>query len=98
MGFALRMAQKGGKHSRAKPLAGFGGGGVVEIVDDYDGNTYRAVYTVKFAGIVYGLHAFQKKSKTGKKTNKTDIETVKRRLRMATKDFEKRQATENGQA
>lgn len=96
MGFALRMAQKGGKHPRAKALTGFGGSGVVEIVDDYDGDTYRAVYTVKFERLVYGLHAFQKKSKKGKKTNKADIATIKRRLRMATKDFEKRQEARNG--
>ncbi len=61
-------AQTGGKHPDAKPLKGFKGAGVVEVAEDDDGNTYRAVYTVKFAGVVYVLHAFQKKSKRGIKT------------------------------
>jgi phage-related protein len=65
MGFALYLSQAGGKHVDARPLKGFGGAGVLEIVEDYDGETYRAVYTVKFAGAVYTLHAFQKKSKKG---------------------------------
>src|SRR3546814_3702782 len=60
MGYALHLAQTGSKHDAAKPLAGFGGAGVLEVVDDYDGDTYRAVYTVKFADRVYVLHAFQK--------------------------------------
>src|SRR5579862_2111353 len=68
MGFALRQAQKGGRHLAAKILRGFGGGGVLEVVEDDDGNTYRAVYTVRFPGAVYMLHAFQKKSKKGSKT------------------------------
>lgn len=63
MGYALHLAQLGGKHPGAKPLIGYRGAGVLEIVDDYDGDTYRAVYTVKFASAVYVLHAFQKKSK-----------------------------------
>src|SRR5919106_967989 len=63
IGYALYFAQRGDKHPRAKPLKGFGGAGVLEIVEDHDGNTYRAVYTVKFAGVVYVLHAFQKKAK-----------------------------------
>jgi phage-related protein len=54
-GFAIRLAQRGGKHPDAKPLKGFGGAGVLEVVEDYDGDTYRAVYTVKFASIVYVL-------------------------------------------
>ena len=62
-GQALFDAQRGQKHPDAKPLKGFGGAGVLEVVEDDDGNTYRAVYTVRFAGIVYVLHAFQKKSK-----------------------------------
>jgi phage-related protein len=94
MGFALRTAQSGGKHPRAKSLTGFGGGGVLEIVDDYDGDTYRAVYTVSFSGVVYALHAFQKKSKTGKKTPQLDILRVKARLKLAARDFEKRQSAE----
>jgi phage-related protein len=63
IGFALRRAQDGGKHPDAKPLKGFGGASVMEIVEDHDGDTYRAVYTVRFADAVYVLHVFQKKSK-----------------------------------
>ena len=62
MGYALDLAQRGEKHPDAKPMKGFGSG-VLEVVDDYDGDTYRAVYTVKYEGIVYAVHAFQKKSK-----------------------------------
>src|SRR3954469_21316643 len=64
-GYALYLAQIGMKAVKAKPLKGFGGAGVLEVVADYDGNTYRAVYTVKFAEAVFVLHAFQKKSKHG---------------------------------
>jgi phage-related protein len=63
VGFALRAAQKGGKHPDAKPLTGFGGAGVLEVVSDFDGDTFRAVYTVKFKGAIYVLHAFQKNRK-----------------------------------
>ena len=63
MGYALYQAQCGGKHPDAKPLKGFKGAGVLEVIEDFDGDTYRAVYTVKFDGAVYVLHAFQKKSK-----------------------------------
>jgi phage-related protein len=59
VGFALYVAQQGGKHRDAKPLRGFGGAGILEIVDDFDGDTYRAVYTVRLAGRVYVLHVFQ---------------------------------------
>ena len=62
VGFALFQAQLGEKHDDAKPLKGFKGSGILEIVDNFDGDTYRAVYTVKFEEIVYCLHAFQKKS------------------------------------
>lgn len=65
MGYALYQAQLGAKHDSAKPLKGFGGAGVLEIVADHVGDTFRAVYTVKFATAIYVLHAFQKKSKTG---------------------------------
>src|SRR5262245_56635359 len=75
-GFAIRMAQRGEKHPDAKPLKGFGGAGVVEVVENFDGNTYRAVYTVKFAGMVYVLHCFMKKSKKGAETpRRRDAET-----------------------
>jgi phage-related protein len=75
--------QRGGKHASAKPLKGYGGAGVVEIVGDFRGDTFRAVYTVRLAGVVYVLHAFQKKSKTGRETAKADIEMIDRRLQEA---------------
>jgi phage-related protein len=87
VGQALFDAQKGEKHPDAKPLKGFHGAGVLEVVDDDDGNAYRAVYTVKFAGIVYVLHAFQKKSKSGSKTPPEEIEKVKTRLKEAEKHY-----------
>ncbi len=90
MGFALSEAQSGGKHPDAKPLRGYKGAGVLEVVDDFDGDTYRAVYTVKMAGVVYALHAFQKKSKTGKATARTDLEMIERRLKLAQANYEKR--------
>jgi phage-related protein len=83
MGFALFVAQRGGKHGDAKPLRGFGGAGVLEVVEDQDGDTYRAVYTVRLAGRVYVLHAFQKKAKSGIKTPKAEIELIKARLAKA---------------
>ena len=76
-GYALYLAQIGLKAIKAKPLKGFGGAGVLEAIVDHDGNTYRAVYTVKFADVVYVLHAFQKKSKTGAATPRAEIEIVK---------------------
>ena len=82
-GFALRVAQKGGKHPDAKPLTGFGGTGVLEIVESFDGDAYRAIYTVKFAEIIYVLHVFQKKSKKGRATPKVDIDKIKSRLQTA---------------
>ncbi len=83
MGFALYLAQIGEKHSAAKPLKGFGGAGVLEIVEDHDGDAFRAVYTVKIAGKVYVLHAFQKKSKSGIETPQAEIELIKHRLKLA---------------
>lgn len=83
MGFAFRVAQRGGKHARAKPLKGYKGAGVLEIVDDFDGDTYRAVYTVRFEGAVYALDAFQKKSKKGIATSKADLDRIKARLKRA---------------
>lgn len=83
MGYALYQAQMGRKHPDAKPLKGFGGGGVLEVVEDFDGDTYRGVYTVKFRDVVYVLHAFKKKSKHGNATPKKDIELIKARLRRA---------------
>jgi len=83
MGYALYLAQTGSKHPDAKPLRGFGGAGVLEVVDDFDGSTFRTVYTVKLAGAVYALHAFQKKSRRGIETPKQEIELVRSRLRRA---------------
>lgn len=88
MGHALDIAQQGKKYSEAKPLGGFGGAGVLEIVDDYHGDTYRTVYTVRFPGAVYVLHAFQKKSKKGIATPKQEIELVKTRLGRAQEHYE----------
>ncbi len=83
MGYARFLAQTGKMHSDAKPLKGFGGAGVLEVVDDDQGDTYRAVYNVKFAEAVYVLHAFQKKSKQGRKTPPQDMEMIRRRLKAA---------------
>ena len=89
MGNALGVAQFCGKHPSAKPWKGEGPG-VFEIVEDFDGDTYRAVYTVKFEKVIYVLHAFQKKSPKGIKTAKGDVETVERRLKLAREDYEAR--------
>lgn len=91
IGFALGAAQYGGKHPSAKPWKGEGPG-VVEVVKDYDGDTFRAVYAVRFADAVYVLHAFQKKSRHGIATPRRDIALVKERLRLAQQDYEERYA------
>lgn len=83
MGFALFLAQTGGHHASVKPLKGFGGGGVIEIVAEHQGDAFRTVYAVKFERAVYVLHAFQKKSKRGSRTPQSDIELVSARLRQA---------------
>jgi phage-related protein len=88
MGFALWQAQNGDKHVNAKPLKGFGGAGVLEIVENAEGGTFRAVYTVKFTAAVYVLHAFQKKSKRGRKTPKHEVDLIQRRLKMAEEHYE----------
>jgi phage-related protein len=95
VGFALNEVQKGGEPLGAKALRGFGGRAVLELVDDYDSNTYRAVYTVRFAGVVYVLHAFQKKAKKGIATPQQDIELIKSRLRDA--ELHYRARTESGE-
>ena len=87
MGYALGVAQLGGKHPNAKPWKGEGPG-VFEIVEDHRGDTYRAVYTVRFAGVVYVLHAFQKKSTQGIKTPLPDIRLIGERLKRAQMDYE----------
>ena len=87
MGYALHLAQIGEKHEDSKPLKGFSGAGVLEIVSDYLGDTFRAVYTVKFATAIYVLHAFQKKSKSGIKTPAPEMELIERRLKVAEADY-----------
>jgi phage-related protein len=89
-GYALFQVQCGLEPVSAKALKGFGGRGVLELVEDFDGDTYRAVYTVRFAGTVYVLHAFQKKSKAGIATPKREIELIKTRLRDAEADHQAR--------
>ncbi|MDQ5926318.1 MAG: hypothetical protein QG572_907 [Pseudomonadota bacterium] len=85
-GFALHLAQTGKKHANAKPLRGFGGAGVLEVVEDHLGDTYRAVYTVKIDEAVYVLHCFQKKSKQGIETPKHDMDLIRERLKAAQAD------------
>jgi phage-related protein len=87
IGFALYEAQSGLKPAIAKPLKGFGGAGVLEIIENYLGDTYRAVYTVRFLDVIYVLHCFQKKSKHGIKTPQQDIELIRKRLKAAEDDF-----------
>ncbi len=82
-GYALHIAQMGGTHDDVKVLSGFAGAGVLEVVENYIGNTYRAVYTVKFGQAVYVLHCFQKKSKSGIATPKPDMDKIRERLKLA---------------
>ena len=82
-GYALHLAQAGGRHIQAKPLQGFGSAGVLEVVEDSRGNTYRAVYTIRFGQRVYVLHVFQKKSKSGIATPRPDMDLIRARLQMA---------------
>ncbi len=90
MGFALRFSQAGLMPDHVKPLRGFKGAGVLEVMEDYDGDTYRAVYTVKLAGVIYVLHCFQKKSKRGIATPKATIDLIRQRLRAAETMHKKR--------
>jgi phage-related protein len=85
VGYALYVAQQGGKHQDAKPLKGFKGASVVEVVTHHRGDTFRTVYTVRIAGIVYVLDAFQKKSKKGSETSKADLDRIRKRLSDAEK-------------
>jgi phage-related protein len=82
-GYALFLAQTGKKHDQAKPMRGFGSAGVLEIVEDWEGNTYRAVYTVRLAGSVFVLHVFQKKSKHGAATPKRELDLIRDRCKAA---------------
>jgi phage-related protein len=89
LGNALGLAQFGGKHPKAKPWKGHGPG-IFEVVEDHDGDAFRAVYTVRHREVVYVLHAFQKKSPHGIRTARTDIELIARRLKLAQQDYETR--------
>ena len=82
-GHALDFAQRGDQHDAAKPLKGFDGAGVIEVVENDAGGTYRAVYTVKFEDAVFVLHCFQKKSTRGIATPKTDMNIIRARLKVA---------------
>jgi phage-related protein len=88
VGSALWDAQLGRKSPFAKPLKGFQGAGVLEVVDDFDGDSYRAIYTVRFAGVIYVLHAFQKKSKHGIATPRKELELIEKRLKRAREDYD----------
>src|SRR5262245_8216131 len=92
VGYALYVAQRGGKHRDTKALKGFGGASVQEIVVDYDRDSYRAVYTVRFTERIYVLHVFKKKSKSGIATPKSDLDLIERRLKQA-QEMEKNRRT-----
>jgi phage-related protein len=82
-GYALGLAQSGDRDDDAKTLKGFGGAGVLEVIEDDDGGTYRAVYTVRFEEAIFVLHCFQKKSKRGIETPKGDMDIIRGRLKLA---------------
>lgn len=95
-GFALYLAQAGDKHVDAKPLKGFTGAGVLEIIENFSSDTYRTVYTVRFSDAIYVLHVFQKKSKKGMATPKEEIEMVKSRLRIVEEFQQQKRSERNG--
>jgi len=82
-GYALYLAQTGRKHDQARPLKGFGSAGVLEVIEDFDGNTFRAVYTIRLARGVFVLHVFQKKSKHGITTPERELKLIRSRLKSA---------------
>ena len=90
MGIGLHVAQLGQKPKNAKPLQGFGGTGVMEMVEEHDGDTYRAIYTVKFTKMMFVLHAFQKKSKKGIATPKADMGLIEQRYKDAVEVYKKK--------
>ena len=90
VGYPLYFAQRGEKHEAAKALKGFGDAAVLEVVEDWDRSTYRAVYTVRFAGAVYVLHVFQKKSKRGAETPGRDLALIRSRLKLAEREARSR--------
>jgi len=96
VGFALYAAQNGEMDPSAKPMKGFVGAGVMEIVASFFGDTWRAIYSVRFQGVIYVLHAFQKKSKSGRATPKKELELIRQRLSVAEKDYKgRRKQNEN---
>lgn len=95
IGRSLLDVQFGDKPDDAKPLRGFGCAGVLEIIEDHDGDTYRCVYTVKFSGAVYVLHAFQKKSKRGSETPRHEVTLIRERLAAAEIDYHRRRGELN---
>jgi phage-related protein len=95
IGYALYLAQTGRKDPKARPLKGYKGAGVLEVREDHAGDTYRAVYTVRFAEFVYVLHAFQKKSKHGIATPPKELALLARRLRTAEMDHAERSKKDN---
>jgi phage-related protein len=97
IGYALHLAQIGKKHPDAKPLTGFGGASVIEVVEDFDGETFRAVYTVRFAEAVYVLHCFQKKSKSGISTPKREVNQIESRLKVAVEAHKRWQSEQKRQ-
>ena len=97
VGYALFAAQQGEKHDDAKVLKGFGDAAVLEIIARHDGDTFRAVYTVRFGEMVYVLHVFQKKSKRGIATPKKELELIRKRLKLAEQDH-KQWSARGGQA
>ncbi|NER45332.1 MAG: addiction module toxin RelE [Symploca sp. SIO1A3] len=97
MGYALYLAQCGEKHPFAKPLKGFKGAGILEVVENFDRDTYRAIYTVKLAGVIYILHAFQKKSKQGIATPKQDMELIEARFKRAKEHYSRNYSKQQGE-
>ena len=94
VGFGLRIVQQGGTPDNAKPLKGFRGTGVCEIIEDFDSDTYRAVYSVQFEKAVYVLHAFKKKAHHGIETPRKEIDLIKLRLKYAQEDYAARYPAE----
>lgn len=86
-GFALHRAQEGAKHEKAKPIKGYKSAGILEVVESFSGNTYRAVYTVRFREAVYVLHVFQKKSKHGIATPKQELYLIEQRFKHAEEHY-----------
>jgi len=93
VGLAIASAQLGAKHPKAKPLKGFDGAGVLEVVENNAGNTFRAVYTVRFSGVVFVLHVFQKKSTKGISTPKRNLDLIQVRMKEAERLYAEYQAS-----